>query len=256
MGVKTNISLKKANSLFDGFSFKKLSPTTSGIMDTTYFADNFILKKYERDVDVKRDIKLLQTLKNKNLNVPTCKAQNHPFYLYDKLNGSHVKSVKLFHIISLVRFLKEFHNADIETTNYNNIIDKEEINLLLNYTKKHFFYYKKFLFLKNHNSHVDGVIHGDIFKDNVLFDKHQVKVFDFIDSAKGSFLFDLAVILVGFGVDKSKYYKNISLKVYNQNNNKKYNLKGLENEIKSARAFYALKRIQKHKNTKKAKELL
>lgn len=253
MGVKTTITLKEANNLFEGFEFKKLTPTKDGVMDTTYFADGFVLKKYERDVDVKRDIELLNILKKNGLDVPTCRAKNDPFYLYEKLNGLHVKSVKTFHIVAMARFFKTFHNIKFKTLKYDEVVKKEEVKKLLNFTKTHFFYYyKKLHFLQNYNLHVDGVIHADMFKDNVLFEKQKVKVFDFIDSANGSFLFDVGVFFVGFGIDEKLFYKKLFLKIYNP----KIKLTQFEEAIKYAKAFYALKRIEKYKNTKKAKELL
>jgi len=54
MGVKTTITLKELNELFPTYHFTELTPTTSGIIDTTYIVHagttGYILKKYERDI--------------------------------------------------------------------------------------------------------------------------------------------------------------------------------------------------------------
>ena len=137
------------------------------------------------------------------------------------------------------------------------MIQKDEIKKLLSYTKQNFFaYYKKLQYLQNYNSKTDGLIHGDIFKDNTLFDGQKIAVFDFIDSACGNFGFDVAVCLIGFGAKKSNYFINLFVKTYNQKAPRKLTKKEVLKEIDMACGFYALKRIEGYKNTKKAKELL
>ena len=137
------------------------------------------------------------------------------------------------------------------------MIQKDEIKKLLSYTKQNFFtYYKKLQHLQNYNSKTDGLIHGDIFKDNTLFEKQKIAVLDFIDSACGSFGFDGAVCLVGFGARKNNYFINLFLKIYNQKAPRKITKQEILCEIDMACGFYALKRIEGYKNTKKAKELL
>ena len=73
MGVITKISLEELQQIFPHYSFIKITPTLSGIIDTTYIVENtqqsFILKKYERDIKtkIKKDIELLNLLHNKGL---------------------------------------------------------------------------------------------------------------------------------------------------------------------------------------------
>jgi len=263
LGVKTQLTLKEAQNLFKNHTITKLIPTTSGIMDTTYISDNFIIKKYERVVDVKNDIRLLELLKSSGLNVPTCQEQNKEWFLYEKLEGDEVKNIQTYHIVALARFMAKFHSTiykhrnNFDTTHLPKTIDKDEINKLLKYPKQNFFsYYKKLQPLKDYNSKSDGLIHGDIFKDNTLFKKQKIAVFDFIDSSYGSFSFDLAVCLVGFGARKNNYFINLFLQVYNQKAPRKITKKELSKEIDMACGYYALKRINGYKDTKKAKELL
>ena len=257
LGVKTKLTLAQAKELFKEHDITKLIATSSGVIDTTYITDNHIIKKYERDVDVKKDNKLLKTLKKASLNVPTCQAQNKEWFLYEKLKGSEPKNIQTYHIVALARFLSKFHTITFKKCDGEKLIQKRETKELLNYTKDSFYlYYKKLELLKNYNSKTDGLIHGDIFKDNTLFDGQKIAVFDFIDSACGSFGFDAGVCLVGFGVYKNNYFINLFLKIYNQKAPKKLSKKVLLYEIDMARRYYALKRINGYKNTKKAKELL
>jgi len=260
MGIKTKISLDEINKLFSNFNFKKLTPTISGIIDTTYivFTDTkgYILKKYERDISTKieDDKKLLKSLKTKGLNTPTCLDENGKWFLYEKLNGSTPKTIKSYHIVALGRFLAKLHNSKV--VHNSNFIDSYDVSSLLTYIKKnHFYHYKKLQFLESFKMKNDGFIHGDIFKDNTVFDNERIGVFDFIDSGNGSFSFDCGVGLVGFDF-VSNLKINLFLNSYNQKAPKKLNKKELLCQIKTASRFYALLRINKYKNTKKVKKLI
>ena len=262
MGVKTSISLAEVNKLFLNYSFISLIPTSSGVMDTTYIVSDdshsYILKKYERDISkrIESDKKLLSELKHAKLNVPTCIAQGGEWYLYEKLKGSQAKIIKSYHIVALGRFLAKLHKHTYKKPCNFEFMQSYEIPKLLNYTKTNFYsYYKKLQFIESFEMKKDGFIHGDIFKDNTVFDGEKIGVFDFIDSGCGSFSFDCAVGLVGFG-KTSEFYINLFLRAYNQHAVKKLSKKELLLEIKIASRFYALLRINHHKNSKNIKELM
>ena len=110
MGVKTVISLDELNKMFPSYNFIRLTPTVSGIIDTTYIAHTktkeYILKRYERDIEHKiiQDIKLLNKLKSAGLNVPTCIDEKNGWYIYEKLQGEQPNNVKSYHIQALGRF--------------------------------------------------------------------------------------------------------------------------------------------------------
>jgi homoserine kinase type II len=264
MGVKTVISLDEINKKFPKYEFNSLEKTTSGIIDTTYIIstcqESYILKKYERDISqkIEEEIKLLQELKLLKLNIPSSVESSEGWYLYEKLQGSQPKNIKTYHIQLLGRFLAKLHSHTYKKTSLQNVIEQKEIALHLNYTKANFFsYYKKLQFLKIHMPKNDGVIHGDIFKDNTIFNGEKIGVFDFIDSACGNFAFDVAVALVGFDAKKhGEYFINIFLNSYNQRAPKKLTKAEVQKSIKLACGFYALKRVVNFKNTKEAKELL
>ncbi len=258
MGVKTSINLKEAQKFFPDFSIDSLTPTTSGVIDTTYITEHYILKKYEREVAVEEDTQLLNFLHAHGLNVPKHLASQGEWHLYKKLKGVQPRTIQTYHIQALARFLSKLHTLTYKRVCKNSFINNYDINTLLKFCKnKHFLYYKKFQHLKKYTLKNDGFIHGDIFKDNTLFHAHKIAVFDFIDGGCGSFVFDAAIALVAFDANKHKpYFLNIFLRTYNQKALKKLNKKELLCTMQKAAHLYALLRIKHHKNTSKAKELL
>ena len=263
MGVKTNISLDELNGLFTSYKFTKIIPTTSGIIDTTYIVHTattgYILKKYERDVSkvIESDIVLLRELKTLGFNTPKPIDKKESWHLYEKLEGEQPKNIKTYHILSLARFLSKFHQHTHKRSHPLNIIDKNEIESLLNYVRSSFYAYSKKLEpLVDYIPNSDGVIHGDIFKDNTVFNEQKIGVFDFIDSAHGDFALECGVALIGFDAGKSNYFINLFLNTYNQHAPRKLSKKELLKSIDIASRFYALKRVYKYKNTKKARELV
>ena len=257
MGVITHITLEEAKKLFPSFKISSLTPTSSGIIDTTYITDEFILKKYEREIDMNADTKLLNSLSH-SLNVPRCIAQNGEWFLYTKLKGEQPKTIKSYHIQALARFLAKFHTQTQKMRCGSIFIENYDLQKTLYFTKRnYYFYYKKLQSLQNYKPQNDGFIHGDIFKDNTVFDKDKIGVFDFIDGGCGEFVFDVAVCLVAFDAKKhSQFFINLFLNTYNQRAPKKIKKETLVETLQTAAAFYALLRIEKYKNPHKAKELL
>ncbi|MCF6330010.1 MAG: phosphotransferase [Sulfurimonas sp.] len=264
MGVKTNITLNKLNHLFNNYRFVSLTPTPTGMVDTTFIAStkdkDYILKKYERDISekIKEDINLLNFLSSHSLNVPRCLDKNGVWYIYEKLSGQTPKVISTYHIQALSRFLAKMHKLTYKKKSCHLFYQNYKVTKLLNKIKIDYFsYYKKLSSLKSYTPKTDGIIHGDIFKDNTVFDAQKIGVFDFIDSGCGSFIFDLAVALIGYGVKKeNKYFITLSLNTYNQKAPKKISLDRLMFHISIASKFYALLRIDHYNCTKKAKELL
>jgi len=264
MGVITKISLKQLNAFFPTYNFTKIIPTSSGIIDTTYIAYTdskaYILKRYERDIPtrIEKDIKLLKQLKSLGLNVPVCIDQSKSWYLYKKLKGSQPKSINGYHIQAMGRFLAKLHSHASKTKCESNSRIEYEVTSALTYAKSNFYaYYKRCEFLKKFSIKHDAFIHGDIFKDNTVFHGSKVGVFDFIDGACGTFVFDAAVTLIGFDTKPNNhYFINLFLRAYNQHAPKKLTKQRLLYKMKIASHYYAIKRVQKYKNTFRAKELL
>lgn len=264
MGVKTKLTLKDLNTIFKNYNFISLQASSDGVIDTTYIAGckdkKYIIKKYERDIKkrVDTDKNLLDSLKSKGLNVPVCLDEKEGWYIYEKLKGDKPKNINTLHIQALARFLSALHLHTNKKSSPHSFMQNYNLHQALNFTKSNFYsYYKKLEALKNFTMSNDGFIHGDIFKDNTVFDLNKIGVFDFIDSGYGAFVFDAAVALRGFGIkEKDNYYINLFLKTYNQNSPKKLSKKELLDAMAYASKFYALLRIKQYKNAKKAKELL
>ncbi|UCN00435.1 phosphotransferase [Sulfurimonas sp. SWIR-19] len=262
MGVKTELTLKQLCQLFPKYDFKQIIPTTNGIMDTTYIVKNssdaYILKKYEREMGkkVQTEQALLEHLLTCKLNTPQYLEENKGWYLYTKLQGSMPKTTKLFHIQALARFLAEFHNQSKDFTNARPFLAAYEINKMLGFVKKnHYAYYKKLSCVKNIRQKEEGFIHGDIFKDNTLFHKNNIAVFDFIDGGLGEFAFDTAVALLSFNPKNRQLFTRVFLATYNQKKKRKITPAELQKQRNTAAAFYALLRINHDKKTKRAKEM-
>ncbi|WP_373001191.1 phosphotransferase [Sulfurimonas sp.] len=264
MGVKTPISLKELNEIFPSYGFTKLMPTSSGIIDTTYIvhtdSTGYILKRYERDIPhkIELDIQLLNQLKSAGLNVPVCLDSKYGWFIYEKLIGKHPINVKSYHIQALARFMAKMHKETSKGKCRSNIILEDEVTESLKYVKANFFgYYKRFEFLKNFTHKHDAIIHGDIFKDNTIFNGKKIGVIDFIDSSCGTFAYDAAVALVGFDArGHHNYFINLFLKNYNQHAPRKLKKSEVIEKMKTAANFFALKRVHEYKNTKRARELL
>ncbi len=264
MGVKTIITLDALNRVFPSYNFIHIQATSSGVMDTTYIIstkeNSYILKKYERDIFniIYTNMQLLNELKSFGLNVSICIDESNELYIYEKLQGEQPKNIKIHHIQALARFMAKMHTYTYRKCSNSNFLNKDEIEVFLSYTKSNFyFYYKKLELLRTNISKCDGIIHGDIFKDNTVFDGRKIGVFDFIESNSGSFVFDVSVALFGFNVKKNNlFFINIFLNTYNQNSPKKISKKELLLSMEIAKIFYSLFGIYIHKNTKRAKIVL
>jgi len=258
MGVQRELSLSSAQKLFENFTINSLETTKDGVMDTTYLSDLYVFKYYEREIEIKiqEDALRLLTFRKNMLPTPELLGSSQGWYLYSRLKGSLAQSRRLYHIQALARFIATMHSLSKTLPSSSPFLANYPLPELLKKLKKnHYFYYKKFSDLKTFHMKEDGFIHGDIFKDNTLFEGEHVRVFDFIDGGRGSFVFDLAVTLVSFNPHKRESYTNIFLNTYNQRAPQKIELKELQKHITLAAKLYALLRIYKYKNTKKAQEL-
>ena len=259
MGVQTKIDLKEAQLLFPSYNFQTLQATKDGVMDTTYLLDAFILKKYERDISeqVLLDAKILQKFSKASLRVPLLVEQKSSWYLYTRLKGELPKNTHYYHIQALARFMAKMHRVSAkEQSCARNFLEEYSLCKLLKFTKTHFFfYYKKLQKLQNYKFKNDSFIHGDIFKDNTIFDGEHIAVFDFIDGGVGAFSFDIAVALISFNPRAKPSLTKLFLNTYNQNAPKKISIHKLHTELQVASQLYSLLRIDKHKSTKQAKLL-
>jgi len=257
MGVQTPLTKSEAEKLFPAFEIENLQATHNGVMDTTYLTKKYVLKHYEREIREKleRDKKLLQILEKEGCNTPKYIASSGEWHLYSRLDGTIPRVSCYFHIQALARFLATLHSLSLPK--HPPFLAQYKLKEMLLYTKKHHFaYYKKLASLRDFSLKEEGFIHGDIFLDNTLFDGEKIAVFDFIDGGAGAFSFDIAVALMAFNPAKRRSYTKLFLQTYNQRAPKKVTLQRLQKEMQNGAKLYALARIVKYRNVKRAKELI
>ena len=262
MGVKSPLTLQELQQLFPHYAFTTISATKNGIIDTTYIVKNshseYILKKYERPIQKKiiLDAQLLRELNQIGLNVSSLLEVHQDWHLYTKLKGRVPNTSKLLHMVALGRFLARFHTYTQTIKERKNFLHSYSLSILLQQTKiKHYFYYKKLAALRSIKDPCQGFIHGDIFKDNTLFNGDKLAIFDFIDGGCGSFAFELGVVMISFNPTLRKSYTKLLLQSYNQKSPKKITDKELASAVTNAAKLYGLLRITHYTNTNKAKEL-
>jgi homoserine kinase type II len=93
----------------------------------------------------------------------------------------------------------------------------------------------------------DGVIHGDLFLDNVLFDNGELSgVFDFIEACEGDFLFDLAVVAISWCLEGKDAFSKINLLLTHYNT--QVSLERFILYMKYALLYYATNRYVNHRD--------
>lgn len=245
MGVKTNLTKKDLKVL----NVSHIKATKNGVSDTVYILDKKrVLKLFENSsiATLKNEIKFLKWFKK----LPVSKLdkkkvfyiKNKPCLLYKKCKGNIVKNIKTDHIKQIAKFLKQFHKLSKEKKSNNKMIfDNESLKKLIKKTKNKDFvkvYNLIDLQLKN-----DGVIHGDLFVDNILFKKKKLMcVIDFSEACNGDFLFDLAVVALSW-CNTKKQIKTL-LKCYD----KKIKYQKLQKYIKFALLYYSVTRYIDNRN--------
>ncbi|WP_345975622.1 phosphotransferase [Sulfurimonas sp. HSL3-7] len=251
MGVKSALSLEEANRLFEGRRFERLEATTDGIIDTTYIARSgataYILKKYEEAgrERIEAERALLERFSRCGITVPSHLASSGEWHLYSCLKGRKVTQVNHLHLQSVARTLARMHRCT--HSGHRPIFDPEETALQLRRLRaKEYSSYVRLHRLRDYRPKREGVIHGDLFTDNALFDGGRIGVIDFIDAGEGSFAFDLGVAALDWALrGRNLGYLRRFLRAYNQHAPRKIALHKLIGEIKNAAAFYTLSRIDK-----------
>ena len=254
MGVKTPLSLQEAQELFEGIKIDSLKPTKNGLVDTTYLSKRYVIKKFEK-LNGNLQKNLHDQISASGLNVPKHLRSNDGWHLFTRLEGKQITYARYYHIVALARFFKKLHSLRISYSK--SFYDATVIEKELRFAKRNFFYYyKKVQPLQSYRPQNECFIHGDLFLDNAVFDGSKIGVFDFGDSGYGQRTFDVGVALVAFGMERKRGVIKLFLQVYNQTNGKKLTQKALQEGMRYAKLYYALRRVAYYKSTKKAKQLL
>lgn len=213
MGVKTPLCIEEVSRIFD---CTVLTPTEHGVSDSVYLTDQGVLKLFEsasKDA-VLEERNLLLNLSHLPVTQHSSDVfflQNKPCVLYEKLNGQSLTHPDNNHIIQIAEFMRCFHSQTAGLTSKNTaLFEQPRLQSLIDQTN----YLPFFEIFDSIDLQLtcDGVIHGDLFLDNVLFDNGELSgVFDFIEACEGDFLFDLAVVAISWCLDGENDYSKVTL---------------------------------------------
>ncbi len=253
MGIKTALTLDEANRLFDTYRFTAIHPTTEGVIDTTYIVDDketsYVLKRFEEAdaPQIALERALLARFGACGVAVPQHLCSAADWHLYTRLPGRSPKSASLRQLQSLARALAKMHRCAQGLSAPQQLVDATKISASLNRLKEsRYGHYAALRHLRFYTPENDGLIHGDLFPDNTLFNAHHVGIIDFIDAGEGSFAFDLGVTALAWAHRGSTTGRlRLFLQAYNQIAPRKIGLPALLETFKQAAAFYTLSRMVK-----------
>lgn len=186
-----------------------LKATKNGVSDSVYTVQTngggFVLKIFE--FATPRQIECEHSLLRRLESIKVMQPFNHghipmlldrPSALYRLIEGSHPQKTTPSHAQEIGSFLSRMHavthGMDSENPSFSSLFLslKEEISATP---------FAHFSPLLDEMAHLDedGIIHGDLFCDNALFEDERLSgVIDFIEAAHGSFAFDLGVAAFSF----------------------------------------------------------
>ena len=221
MSVYTSISQSQLKLFLKNYSLGELidfSGIQAGIENTNYLVTtekgNFILTIYESLItsEVPKFLLLLDRLANTKFLVPKPQAnisgdqlstlKDKPAAIFNCLPGHSINNPTIDQCCEIGEFLAQLHQhrqTNIDNTNPNNLtgcqtvfneiqpsLSKQDITLI-----RSELYYQSSYILPDLPK---GVIHADLFKDNVLFDQGKISgILDFYNACNEVFIFDIAV---------------------------------------------------------------
>ena len=235
MAVYTKINKKDLltiNKKFRAKKFISFKGIKQGIENTNYLLrsknEKFILTLFEKRVSKKEVpffMKLMDQLNNSNINCPKPLRNNRGDYLItlkDKtacivsfLKGKEKKSLNLKNCYDIGKMIALMHLSTKKTKLYrkNSMGIKNLIPLLnkIKFKSKKFTNLEKFLKI----NFIDikkkwpkklpmGIIHGDLFIDNIFFSKNKLSgIIDFYFAANDYFMYEIAICVNALCFDKS-----------------------------------------------------
>ncbi len=258
MAVYTKINKKNLNYINNKFRCKKFisfKGIKQGIENTNYLLrtknEKFILTIFEKRV-LKKELpffmKLMDQLNNSKINCPKplrnskggylIKLKNKSACIVSFLSGKDKKTLNLKNCYDVGKIIAEMHSSTKKIKLYRkNSMGIKNLNPLFNsirFKSKNFTHLEKFL-RKNFSDIKrkwpkklpSGIIHGDLFIDNIFFKKNKISgIIDFYFAANDYFMYDIAICINALCFDK----KNAQFKL---NKKKVKNLiKGYESKRK------------------------
>ena len=291
MAVYTKInkeSLSYINKIFDIEKFISFQGIKQGIENTNYLIKSknkkYILTIFEKRVKDKElpfFMKLMENLNNSKINCPKPiknKKGNYLFKLKNKkacvvtfLEGKDKKNLNIKNCYEIGKIVARIHsitkNIKLLRKNSMGINNLNHLLRGINLNSKKFGNLKKFL--KNNLKDVKrnwpkslpkGIIHGDLFIDNIFFKKDKLSgVFDFYFAANDYFMYEIAICINALCFDRKGTRFNINKKkikslIKGYENIKKITQKekrSLNILCRGAAIRYLLTRIYDYSNTPK-----
>ena len=225
MGVFTNLFQDEIKFIEEKYKIKilKIKNIDNGILNSNFYIETknkkYILRIYEANRTVDEEKQELILLDKIAGFIPVSKAiknidneyisifTNKKFALFEYINGNSITKIDTHIVREIAMYLGKLHSfsKEISFEEYNRKT-RIDFNFYYNEIKKseiNFRFKNELLNLANEINDFDfstlpsGVIHGDIFPDNVLLDEYNnIKViFDFNESYYAPFIFDIAIVI-------------------------------------------------------------
>jgi len=236
MAVYTKINKKDLliiNEKFVDKKFISFKGIRQGIENTNYLLksknEKFILTIFEKRV-LKKELpffmKLMDQLSNSKINCPKPLKNKNGDYLFKLKNksacivtflkGKDKKTLNLKNCYDIGKIVAEMHSSTKKIKLYRkNSMGIKNLNPLFNSIKfksKKFTNIEKFLKInfidikkKWPKKLPNGIIHGDLFIDNIFFNNNKVSgIIDFYFAANDYFMYEIAICVNALCFDKSK----------------------------------------------------
>ena len=225
MGVFTNLFQDEIKFIEEKHNIKilKIKNIDNGILNSNFYIETknkkYILRIYEANRTVDEEKQELILLDKIAGFIPVSKAiknidneyisifTNKKFALFEYINGNSITKIDTHIVREIAMYLGKLHSfsKEISFEEYNRKT-RIDFNFYYNEIKKseiNFRFKNELLNLANEINGFDfstlssGIIHGDIFPDNVLLDEYNnIKViFDFNESYYAPFIFDIAIVI-------------------------------------------------------------
>ena len=218
MSVFTNVSVDELKPWLSSYSIGdlvELKGIASGISNTNYFVTT-TTGKYERGVPCPHPVKRLDGLQLDELN-------GKPAAIVSCLNGRDITAPSVNQCKELGQVLANMHIAGSTFT----LRNQDSRDLVWREATA-----KKVLYFLDENDREmlretmlrqaaldtfalpQGVIHADLFRDNVLFDGEKIGgVIDFYYACRGAFLYDVAIAVNDWCVNEDGSLDSVRVKV-------------------------------------------
>jgi len=225
MGVFTNLFQDEIKFIEEKYKIKilKIKNIDNGILNSNFYIETknkkYILRIYEANRIVDEEKQELILLDKIAGFIPVSKAiknidneyisifTNKKFALFEYINGNSITKIDTHIVREIAMYLGKLHSfsKEISFEEYNRKT-RIDFNFYYNEIKKseiNFRFKNELLNLANEINDFDfstlpsGIIHGDIFPDNVLLDEYNnIKIiFDFNESYYAPFIFDIAIVI-------------------------------------------------------------